>query len=498
MPDPAIAVRHVSKWFPGVHALSDISLEVRAGEVLGLVGQNGAGKSTLIKIMTGAETPDEGQVVVTGATLAADTARAGGGIAAIYQELTIVPEMSAVSNVFLGKPPRRGLFLDRKRMRRIFADTARLMGAHIEPETRAGTLSVAQQQLLEIMRALVARHRVLIMDEPTASLGAEERRQLHQVIRQLTHNGTAIIYISHDLDEVLAICHRVAVLRDGRLVGSGEVADWNKGSLIEAMIGERPAVDVKPYRAPRVAEIMRVENLTLDDDGVPITFSLFKGEVLGFAGLVGAGRTEILLALFGAVPATGGSISIEGQPMNLPRSVRDAVAAGIALIPEDRKRAGLVLGLPAAENMTLADLAAVARFGFVDPRRQMREAKALASRLGFSADRLTMPARNLSGGNQQKLVIGKWLHRAPRILLMDEPTRGIDIGAKAEIFATIRALTASGTSVILVSSELEELVDHCDRILVIAQRRLIGSLSAAEANVDRILGMIFAIDGEKA
>jgi ribose transport system ATP-binding protein len=491
---PVISVRSVSKWFPGVQALSDISLELGAGEILGLVGQNGAGKSTLIKIMTGAEMPDEGEVVLS----SAEAVHQDGGIAAIYQELTIAPNMSAIDNVFLGKPLHRGIFVDGRRMRRAFAGTARLLGARIDPEIRAGELSVAQQQLLEIMRTLVARHRVLIMDEPTASLGAEERRLLYHVVRQLKDQGTAIIYISHDLDEVLTLSNRIAVMRDGRLVATGAAADWTKVRLVEAMIGETPNIVTRPSLPPDRTEALGVAGLRIDADAAPITFSLLKGEVLGLAGLIGAGRTEILSALFGNPPAASGTITIDGHKSAPPRSIRDAIAMGIALIPEDRKLAGLVLDLPVVENMTLSDLAAVARFGFVDPREQSNRAGSIAARLGLSLDRLAMPARTLSGGNQQKVVIGKWLHKTPRILLMDEPTRGIDIGAKAEIFATIRTLTAAGMAVILVSSDLDELVEHCDRILVVARKSIISSLTAAEASIDRILATIFAVEGATA
>lgn len=488
--DAELSVRHVSKRFPGVQALSDISLELQAGEVLGIVGENGAGKSTLIKIVAGVEAADSGEVVLSSSGVDAPD----GGIAVIYQELTIIPAMSALANVFLGNPPRRGLMLNRQVMLSKFRELAQLLGARINPQARAGSLSIAQQQMLEIMRALVARHRILIMDEPTASLGAEERRKLYQVVRELRRQGTAIIYISHDLDEVLSLCDDVAVMRDGNLIRTDTAGAWTKGSLVAAMVGDGYAGGLVKRQRAASETVLVVHALCLTKTSPPISFRLQRGEILGVAGLVGAGRTELLRALFGANANANGTLEMGGKSMPLPKSVRAAIARGFALVPEDRKGQGLVLGLSGVENMTLADLKATATFGVVSARRQSEAAEKLAILLGFSVQRLHAVARTLSGGNQQKLVIGKWLHRGPRILLLDEPTRGIDVGAKAEIFATIRELTEQGMSVILVSSELEELLDNCDRILVMARSRLLGELRADEASVDRILAMIFAVE----
>ena len=488
----ALSVREVSKRFPGVQALSGISLDVFAGEVLGLVGENGAGKSTLIKIMAGVESADDGEIVRSASL--EDPA----GIAVIYQELAIVPAMSAVSNVFLSDPPRRGLRIDRKVMRERFRELAGSLGARIDPNAEAGSLSVAQQQTLEIMRALARRHRVLIMDEPTASLGAEEREHLYRIVGRLKAQGTAVVYISHDLDEVLRLCDRIAVMRDGRLVRVGPGSVWSKHGLVEAMVGDAEAPQPPVRARPTATPAMTVEKLRVSRSSLPISFTLHRGEILGIAGLVGSGRTRLLRALFGANPEASGRMIVGKRTSKLPLTVRAAVAQGLALVPEDRKGQGLVLGLPGYENMTLTDLGATSTMSIVSRARQLAEAVRLARFLGFSANRLRSPARQLSGGNQQKLVIGKWLHKRPAVLLLDEPTRGIDVHAKSEVFRTVRQLSYDGMSVILVSSELEELVDNCDRILVMSRRHLIGEVMAAEASVNRLLAAIFAVDKDAA
>ena len=485
-----LSVSRVSKRFPGVQALIDVSLDLYAGEVLGLVGENGAGKSTLIKIIAGVESADSGLINLYDAASPSSSAR----IAVIYQELTIVPDMSALSNVFLGDPPRKGLWLDRRKMERRFRDLGGVLGASINPRARAGSLSVAQQQMIEIMRALAARHRILIMDEPTASLGAEERQHLYKIIDELRKQGTSIIYISHDLVEVLSLCDRIAVMRDGRLVRYGAASEWTKATLVESMVGHDPVNEprVRKFQPKEIA--LEVFDLRLTKESPPLSFSLQKGEILGIAGLVGAGRTELLRALFGANANASGEIAICGSTQTIPKTIREAIAAGIALVPEDRKRQGLVLNLAGAENITLSNLGLVGRMGIVSKHLQMKVATQIAEMIGLRPDRLWNAARTLSGGNQQKLVIGKWIHRQPAILLLDEPTCGIDIGAKAEVFASICTLADEGMSVIVVSSELEELVANCDRILVMARNRILGEMRASDSSVERILAMIFEVD----
>lgn len=493
----AIRVRHVSKGFPGVQALRGVNFDLLSGEVHGLVGANGAGKSTFIRMLSGASRPDTGEIEVNGAPLFFDDPRhqRAAGIAAIYQELTIIPEMTALSNAFLGEVPQRLGLTDRRRMRARYAELSAWMGLSIPPDVRAGTLSVANQQMLEIMRAVQADRRVLIMDEPTAPLGPFERDRLYALIGRLVARGVSIIFISHDLDEVLRLCNRVSVMRDGQLVATRPAAAWSKDSLVQAMLGD---VTIAPGTRRAMAgrpALLSVEGLTVPGRAADIGFTLHAGEVLGIAGLVGAGRTEVLRAIAGAEPASSGRMRIDGAAVAWPDGVRAAIARGVVLAPEDRKRQGLVLSRPSLGNLLLADLPATARGPLLDGRARRRAGEGLARRLGFDPGRLDTDALNLSGGNQQKLVLGKWLNRRPRVLLLDEPTRGIDLGAKQEIFQTIRRLTDEGMGVILVSSDLEEVVEHADRVLVMARGRQIALLDGTETSVERILNLIFAVEG---
>jgi ABC-type sugar transport system ATPase subunit len=492
----ALRAQGVHKSFPGVRALHDADFDLRAGEVHGLVGENGAGKSTLVKVITGAYAPDAGLVAAFGHEVRHGDARAGrrAGIAAIYQDATIVPEMSAAANVFLGRPRRRGPFVSRSDTHRAFRQLAARLGLTIDPDARAASLSVANQQMLEIMRALAADHRILIMDEPTASLGPAERERLYETIRRLRGEGVATVYVSHLLDEVLALCDRVSVMRDGELVATEPVERWTKESLVTAMLGH---VVVKPPPRRRTIaeeEVLRVQGLSVPGVLEEISFTLRRGEVLGLGGLVGSGRTELLRALAGAEAGARGRLSVRGRERPWPRTVRSALGLGIALAPEERKSQGLVLSLSAAANVSLTDMRAVASGPVLRERRRLKRAGEIMRPLAVDASRLREPAGSFSGGNQQKLVVGKWLHRRPDVLLMDEFTRGIDVGGKAEMLAVVRRLAAEGTSIIIVSSELEELVEAADRVLVLARGRLIGELDHAAASVERILRLAFELE----
>ena len=358
MADAAIAVRNVSKSFPGVRALQNVSLDVAAGEVHGLVGANGAGKSTLIRILSGAHEPDSGEISVGGQPIIADRARQlhAAGVAAIYQELNIVPEMSALSNVFLGAPLHRGPFLDRRAMQSRYAELAARTGATFPASAKAGGLSVANKQLIEIMRAVQARHTVLIMDEPTAPLGPAERGRLYDLVGRLRAEGTAIIFISHDLDEVLRLCDRVSVMRDGRLLETRPGPQWTKQALVTAMLGEIEAPPARDHSRHGNTELLRVENLAAAGWVSGVSFTLHEGEILGIAGLVGAGRTEILRAIAGADPLAHGRMTLAGDNIELPLSVRAAIDRGIVLAPEERKTQGLVLGRNGTANLTLTGL----------------------------------------------------------------------------------------------------------------------------------------------
>jgi ABC-type sugar transport system ATPase subunit len=492
-----IEARRVSKRFPGVQALTDVDFELRQGEVHGLVGQNGAGKSTLMKVVSGVHTPDAGQVLVDGEELRHGSPRASreAGIAVIYQELTIAPEMSAADNVFLSGADRPAGWRSRSRLRRRFDELGELLGIDLDPSERAGSLSVARQQQLEIMRALDGRRRVILMDEPTAALGRHEREALYRIIGTLRESGIGIVYISHDLDEVLELCDRVSVMRDGLLVETRPREEATKDELVKAMVGSALATRPPPAaEGGRGREVLRVEGLNVPGAVHDVSFSLHQGEILGLAGLVGAGRTEILRAVAGADPRATGLMRIDGQEVAWPRSVRAALRRGIALAPEDRKSQGLVLNRTAAENVVMSDMRGVARGGLISGRRRRAAAAAACGPLAFDTARLDVQVSTLSGGNQQKLALAKWVHRRPRILLVDEPTRGIDVGAKVEVLRVLRHLADDGLGVILVSSELEEVVEAADRALVVAGGRGAGVLEGADLSVDRILQRVFAVE----
>lgn len=492
----AIRVRNVSKSFPGVQALRGVNFELLTGEVHGLVGANGAGKSTFIKMLSGASQPDTGEIEVEGSPLLFDDPRRqrSAGIAAIYQELTVIPEMSVLSNAFLGNVPHRFWTTDRRRMEQRFNELSQWMGLHIPPHVKAGTLSVANQQMLEILRAVQTDQNVLIMDEPTAPLGPNERTKLYDLIRRLKETGVAIIFISHDLDEVLKLSDRVSVMREGRLIETRPAATWSKDTLVQAMLGDIQILPGAKRSQASAAELLEIRDLVLPGRLSGLSFGLQQGEILGIAGLVGAGRTEVLRCIAGAEPSARGSMRFESLDCIWPRTIREAIARGIVLAPEDRKTQGLVLSRFALSNLMLADLHAVAKGGVTDQRQTRARGETLARQMGFAPQRLDTDALHLSGGNQQKLVLGKWLNRTPKVLLLDEPTRGIDLGAKQEIFQAIRRLSDQGMGVIMVSSDLEEVVEHSDRVLVMARGRQIELLDGHEASVERILNLIFEVE----
>jgi ABC-type sugar transport system ATPase subunit len=406
-----------------------------------------------------------------------------------------VPELSAAANVFLGRPPRRGPFVSRSQTQRAFGQLTMRLGLAIDPDVSAASLSLANQQMLEIMRALAADHRILIIDEATAPLGPSDRERLYATIRGLRAGGVATLYISHDLDEVLALCDRVSVMRDGELVATEPVEHWTKERLVTAMVGHVVVRSPRQRRTIAEEEVLRVEGLSVPGVLEGISFTLHRGEILGIGGLVGSGRSALLRALAGADSnaRTNGHLFVGGRERRWPRTVRSALALGIALAPEERKSQGLVLSLSAAANVSLTDLQTVASGPVLRERRRLLRAAKIMRPLSFDASRLRQRAGSLSGGNQQKLVVGKWLHRRPDVLLMDEFTRGIDVGAKAEMLTVVTRLAAEGMSIMVVSSELEDLVELADRVLVLARGRLIGELGQADASVERILRLVFGV-----
>ncbi|OGV66420.1 MAG: ABC transporter ATP-binding protein [Lentisphaerae bacterium RIFOXYB12_FULL_65_16] len=496
---PFIAVRGVTKTYGGVRALSDVSLELAAGELHALCGENGAGKSTLIKVLSGVITPDAGEVLVSGRPLRlgsvaeSEAAR----IAVIHQEVVVFPHLDVRDNVFAGREPRQcgGLLLDRGRMRRETEALLARLGERFDVMQPVGELPLAQRQMVGIARALSHRCRLLIMDEPTASLSQRETEVLFRIIRQLKSEGVCILYVSHRLEEVFALADRVTVLRDGGHVGTWPIAEMDPPRLVRAMVGRELLPTDAPGAAPRQfgGIVLDVRNLSRRGAFEDVTLQVRAGEIVGMAGLVGAGRSEVAETVFGINPPDRGSVSVAGNPVP-PGSVQAAMERGLALVPEDRQHQGLILPMTVGENLTLAILRRLARCGVRSPRRERETAARLMSELLVKAAGADVPAFTLSGGNQQKLVLGKWLAANPRVLILDEPTRGVDVGAKAEIYRLIRDLAGRGLGTLLISSDLPELLLNCDRILIMRGGRISGELARAEATPEKVLELALPLE----
>jgi ABC-type sugar transport system ATPase subunit len=509
--DAVLRLDAVGKTFPGVRALAGVSLDVRAGEVLGLVGENGAGKSTLIKIVGGVYPHGsyEGAVLLGGQARrfasAADALAAG--VAVVHQELSLVPGMSVAENLLLGREPRRFGFVDGARLvaeaRAMLARTVADEDAGaIDPEAAVETLGVGRQQVVEIARALGADARVVFLDEPTAALTDQEAARLHELVRAGRARGAAFVYVSHRLDEIFALCDRVAVLRDGKLVAVRATTEVTRDEIVALMTGKTAGTLARPE--PETApgpEVLRVDGLTLAHPTLPgrrvldgVSLAVRAGEVVALAGAMGAGRTALLSALFGLARGKVGGAARLADAAFAPRAPADAIARGVALVPEDRKHHGLVLGQSVADNLTIASLASA----FFDPAAAERTAQAAARDLGVKAPGLDALVDTLSGGNQQKVVLAKWLLTEPRLLLLDEPTRGVDVGARAEIFRIIRRLTTSGLAVLMASSDLEEIRLLADRVVVLREGRVAGELAGAAATPDAIMALAVGTAGKVA
>ncbi|MBE3599792.1 MAG: sugar ABC transporter ATP-binding protein [Limnochordaceae bacterium] len=505
-----LLMKGISKSFPGVKALDDVDFEVAPGEVVGLVGENGAGKSTLLKILSGAYRRDAGSIYVAGRPVEIQDPNHARqlGIATIYQEFNLAPNRDVSANVFLGREMRRGGWagwlglVDAASMRRRAREVLDGLGVPLDPGAVVGRLSVAYRQFVEIARALAFESRLVVMDEPTASLGQEDVRRLMDVIRALAARGIGVVFVSHRLEEVLAIAHRVVVLRDGRRVGQMAARDATVEALVRLMVGREveergagrrstvgEATGVAPQPA-KSAPLLEVRALSRAGVVENVSFTLRGGEILGVAGLMGAGRTEMVRLLAGADRPTGGEIRLEGRPLAI-RSPADAIRAGIMLVPEDRQNQGLILKLPVLENIALPSLDRLSRArGFVVNRRALaRMAETQVQRLRIRTSGLSQKTMFLSGGNQQKVVLARWLAQEPKVLILDEPTRGIDVGTKAEVHELIRALARRGIGVIMVSSELPEILALSDRVLVMHRGRVAGLLDRAEATQERIMWM---------
>jgi rhamnose transport system ATP-binding protein len=483
-----LEMRRISKRFGATAALSDAGLSLHAGEVHALVGENGAGKSTLIKVMTGIYAPDGGAVVVDGHEVAlrdaADAQRRG--IAAIYQEPLIFPDLSVAENIFIGHQGRGRVV----RWRRMLQDAAAILATldlDLDPRSPAAGLPVAAQQAIEIARALSLDVRVLIMDEPTASLSAHEVARLFRQVRRIAAEGVAVLFISHRLDEVFEIADRITVFRDGRHISTHPRAEVTEESLIREMVGREMSDFFARDHRPTGDVVLRVEGLRRTGAFADVAFDLHRGEVLGFAGLVGAGRTEIALALFGIAPADEGTIELRGERVEI-RSPRDALAHGIAYLSEDRRQLGLSLPQSVTANITLPALRRYAsRLGLVDRGAEAAVAERFRDRLRIRTPSLHQPVGLLSGGNQQKTMLAKWLNTEPSVLLLDEPTRGIDVGAKTDVHHIVDELARGGMAIVLISSDLPEVVAMSDRVLVMREGVQVGLYPRAEASEERIM-----------
>jgi rhamnose transport system ATP-binding protein len=485
---PVIEITGVSKRFDATQALSDVSLALLPGEVHSLVGENGAGKSTLIKIMTGIHPADAGEMVLEGESFAprnsAEAQRRG--VAAIYQEPSVFPDLSVAENIFIGHQDQ-GLVVDWATMHE---DARRLLAQldiEIDPRLPAAGLTVAGQQAVEIAKAISLDVRVLIMDEPTAALSAHEVDRLFRQVRALKESGVAVLFITHRLEELFAISDRISVFRDGRHISTRPVADVTEDSLVREMVGRDPADFFARGEHPKGEVVMKVEGLGRSGIFSDVSFDLRRGEVLGFAGLVGAGRTDIALALFGVNPADTGMVELEGRRLEIG-SPREALAHGIAYLSEDRRRLGLSVEQSLVANVTLATLDRYANaIGLIDGNQERADAEVLRKRLGIRTPSLSTPVSQLSGGNQQKTMLAKWLNTHPKVLILDEPTRGIDVGAKADVHMFIDELAKSGISIILISSDLPEVIAMSDRVAVMREGRLSGIYSRREATQERIM-----------
>lgn len=492
---PALEARDIVKRFDGVHALRGAGLSVRPGEIHALLGENGAGKSTLIKIVTGLYRHDEGEVLVSGEPADFANVRAAhkAGVVALYQELSIVPTISVAENIVLGEgaPSTAGIVRWKELHRRARAQLTRL-NQRIPLRRLAGSLSPVQQTMVAVARALMIDAKVLILDEPTAALTDTEIGDLFAVLRGLREEGVAIVYVSHRLEEVFELCDRLTVMRNGRTIITKDVADSSIDEVISTMVG-REQSELYPERGTAGDEVvLRVAELSgrrVKD----VSFEARAGEVIGVGGLAGSGRSELLRLLAGAQKRSGGSVSVAGRPL-AGRGVGRALEAGIALVPEERRSQGVILAASISENVALANLRAVSPGGVVSGRRVAQLARRALTDLHIKASGVRQPVGQLSGGNQQKVVLAKMLARNPRVLLMDEPTRGIDVGTKAEIYRLIRELAARGTTVVAVSSELPELIGLSDRILVMHEGRVAGVMEAAAADEEVILTHAYGRD----
>ncbi len=495
-----LGLEGVSKAFPGVRALEDVRLTLRAGEVTALIGENGAGKSTLVKILTGLCRPDAGRIMVEGREVKLEGVReaARHGIVAIHQETVMFDDLTVAENIFMGHMPRRrGGLVDWPQIKQRAASLLADVDADFSALAFVSTLSVAQKHLVEIARALSQEARIIIMDEPTAALSGREITDLYKIVARLKAQGRAILFISHKFDEIFAIADNWACLRDGVHVGEGRMDAVTQPDLVRLMVG-RPVGQMFPQRQRQQGPVvLEVRELSHPTEFADISFTLREGEILGFYGLVGAGRSEVMQALFGLTATTAGSIRIGGKPVTID-SAGAAIRAGLGFVPEDRQHEGVILPLPIYQNVTLAGLQPHVRLGVLQRSSEVAASRAITSELDLRSAGQDQAAGQLSGGNQQKVVIAKWLATGPKILILDEPTKGIDIGAKAAVHEFISAGAARGMAVIMVSSEIPEIIGMADRIMVMRAGRIVAEFARGEATPEKLVAVASADVGVAA
>lgn len=487
---PLWEIRRVSKSFPGVQALDRVSLALRPGEIHALVGQNGSGKSTLVRCLAGAHQPDSGELRLRGeaVSLGNPTVARWRGVATIYQELSLVPTLTVAENIFLGRLPTRaaGTLVDWPGMRHRSIRTLEELGIQIDPGATVRMLSVAEQQLIEIAKAISEDSTLLVMDEPTAALGLNETQRLHELIRRLARQGKAVLYISHRIDEVFEIADWVSVLKDGKLAGSRAIADLDEDGVVRMMLGAEIQEHYPKQHNARPEVCLEVEGLATDAGVADITFSVHAGEVVGLGGMVGSGRTEIAKALFGAERPIRGTIRLDGRPVQF-RSPKDAIAAGIALVPENRKADGLFFNFRGPQNITIARLSALRAGPFLNLRKEARYSLEYFEKLNISRAGLDRTVQFLSGGNQQKIILARWLFSKARLLILDEPTQGVDIGARIEVYRIINELTAMGIAILLISSDYPELLAMSDRVAIVRAKRILEIRPSSDLSEYRLL-----------
>lgn len=492
MSETFLQMSHITKRFPGVLALSNVDFALRKGEVHALLGENGAGKSTLMKILSGVYQPDEGDIIFEGqpVTFANPLSAQSAGITIIHQEFNLFPELTVEENIFIGREfcKNNRWRLDEKQQRQAAIDILQKLNLNISPETLVADLTVAQQQMVEIAKAISVNAKILIMDEPTAALTETEIDSLFQVTRLLKEQGTGIVYISHRLEELALIADRATVMRDGQFIATVDYDAVKISDLIAMMVG-RDLGNIYPRREPLAQRkpVLEVSGLTRNGVLNNIDFTLYQGEILGFAGLMGAGRTELARAIFGADPIDGGTLKLNGN-VTVIKDIPDAIKQGISYLTEDRKKEGLALGLSVERNIMLGNYTEYSdRYGNVDSKRCQKTSEEQVKALRIKTPHLEQAALNLSGGNQQKIIIARWVCKDTGILIFDEPTRGIDVGAKLEIYELMNRLVAKGKSIIMISSELPEVLGMCDRILVMRNGRITGELASDDATQEKIM-----------